>query len=133
MAQTPNYGLYLSDDASELFLKWREQLCGPNESNMTKIDQALSDKADKSRSVTATLLAASWGDAAPYMQSISVEGMDADTNGTIAIAPGATEEQVRAAMDAVLSVSGQADGAISITASHSKPTMDIPVVIVILD
>lgn len=90
MAETPNYGLYVNEDPSELFLKWREK----TGSNMTKIDKALSDKADKSRSVTATLLAASWSDTAPYTQPISIEGLGANQNGSIAIAPGATPEQI---------------------------------------
>lgn len=133
MAETPNYGLYVNDDSSEAFLVWREKVCGPNDSNMTKIDKALSDKADKSRSVTATLLAASWSDIAPYTQSISIEGLAVNQNGSIAIAPGATADQLQAAMDAVLSVSAQSDGGLTISAGHTKPSVDIPVVVVILN
>lgn len=129
MAETPNYGLYVNEDPSELFLSWREK----TGSNMTKIDKALSDKADKSRSVTATLLAASWSDTAPYTQSISVEGLTANQNGSIAIAPGATPEQLQAATDAVLSVSAQTDGGLTVSAGHAKPSVDIPVVVVILN
>jgi len=129
MAETPNYGLYVNEDPSELFLKWREK----TGSNMTKIDKALSGKADKSRSVTATLLAASWSDTAPYMQSISIEGLTANQNGSIAIAPGVTPEQLQAATNAVLSVSAQTDGGLTISAGHAKPSVDIPVVVVILN
>ena len=41
MSETPNYGLYLEDDASARFQVWREKINGTDNSNMVKIDTAL--------------------------------------------------------------------------------------------
>ncbi len=134
MGETSNYKLYVTDDATERFQDWRRQMNGPDSSNMTKIDTALSEKADKSRTVEAVLSAAQWtGDAAPFQQTVAVAGMTADQNGTISLAHGATDAQVEAAKDATLSVTGQAEGTITVSAGHTKPTIDLPVVVVLID
>ena len=40
MARTTNLDLYVTDDNQENFVDFRTQLCGENNSNMTKIDEA---------------------------------------------------------------------------------------------
>ena len=60
MSETPNYGLYLEDDASARFQDWREKINGTDNSNMVKIDTALGTMAQKSGKVTGTLLAVSY-------------------------------------------------------------------------
>lgn len=60
MSETPNYGLYLEDDASTKFQAWREKINGSDNSNMVKIDTALGTMAKKSGNLTATLLSSAW-------------------------------------------------------------------------
>lgn len=44
MAETANYGLYVSSDDQTKFKTWREKVAGEIDSNMTKIDAALKDR-----------------------------------------------------------------------------------------
>jgi hypothetical protein len=43
MSETTNYKLFISDNDQMSFKEWRLKISGENDSNMTKIDQALSD------------------------------------------------------------------------------------------
>lgn len=52
MSETTNYKLYVSDDDSERFIDWRKKLNGENDSNMHKIDEALSECEQESNKVT---------------------------------------------------------------------------------
>lgn len=134
MAETEHYGLYVTDDDTTPFKSWREQVNGTADSNMTKIDAALAGKAEKSEDVEAVLLADGWtGAAAPFTQNITVENMTAVNNGSASLARSATEEQRTAAEDAELRVSDQAEGVLTIVADGVKPTVDIPVLIVLMD
>lgn len=133
MSNTPNYNLYLTDSATELFLDWRTKINGTENSNMVKIDAALGAKADKSDTVSVTLAADNWsGASAPYYQTITVAGMKAESNGSIALAGTATGEQTEAARSAVLGVSAQNDNSITISANGILPSCDIPAIITIL-
>lgn len=133
MSETPNYGLYLTDDSSERFMDWREKMNGTTDSNMTKIDTALGEKADSSVVIPAVLAANAWnGDDAPYTQSVSIEGLLAGTNGIINVAHSATIEQRDAAREALLSVSGQSDGFLTVVADGEMPEIDIPVHVILL-
>lgn len=130
---TPNYNLYLEDDDTTRFFDWRQKMNGSRDSNMIKIDTALGEKADNSVCIDGVLLASAWiGDSAPYSQSISVQGLTSERNGSISVAQNITTEQLEAVLSAVLSVSGQADGALTIAASKGKPSVDIPVSIILL-
>ena len=133
MSKTPNYDLFVTDDAGTKFKDWREQMASESNSNMVKIDAALSGKAEQSRSVEITLTADGWiGDAAPFSQQVAVENLKADTNGSIAIASGATVEQRAAVRKAQLSIAAQADGLLTLNCDGKKPTVDIPAVVVLL-
>ena len=133
MAETENYGLYISNDRSESFLDWSQKINGETDSNMTKIDSTLAEKADKSQSVAATLLASGWiGDEKPYTQAVVVSGLTAQQNGQASLAHTASAEQEAAAVKAILSVSAQADGTLTIKASGQKPSIDIPIEITLL-
>lgn len=93
MSKTPNYDLFVTDDAGTKFKDWREQMASESNSNMVKIDAALFGKAAHSRAIQITLTVAGWtGDAAPFSQQVAVANLKADTNGSIAIASGATAE-----------------------------------------
>ena len=133
MSETPNYELYLEDDASAKFQKWREKMNGTEDSNMVKIDTALGTMAQKSGKATGTLLASAWnGIDSPFTQTLAVEGLGADQNGSISVAQNATIEQRDAARMAMLSVIGQSEGQLIISADGEMPDVDIPVVVILL-
>lgn len=130
---TPNYGLYLEDNDATNFRDWREEMDGTNDSNMVKIDTALGEKANSSVEVSGVLLSSEWsGENAPYTQELSVSGMTATQNGTIALALNATAEQREAARAAMLYIVSQADGVLVIGAEGDCPTVDIPVTTILL-
>lgn len=133
MAETPNYGLYLEDDASTKFKDWREKMNGSDNSNMVKIDAALGEKAQKSDQITGVLSASAWsGVDSPFTQTLAVTGLTANQNGTISVAQNATIEQRDAARMAMLAVIGQTDGVLTIAADGEMPDIDIPVVVILL-
>ena len=133
MGETTNYQLYVTDDDTTNFKDWREKLNGTTDSNMAKIDSALAEKAERSSFVSETLLANGWiGEAAPFQQTIAIDGLTAQHNGSASVAAGATPEELEAAQKAALRVSGQADGALTITADGVKPVIDIPIVVILI-
>lgn len=130
---TANYGLHLTNDSSERFSDWRERMNGTDDSNMVKIDTALGQKADHSVMVSATLLASAWaGVDAPYTQELSVEGLLENTNGIINVAHNATITERDVAREAMLAVSGQENGKLTIAADGEMPEVDIPVYIILI-
>lgn len=133
MAETANFGLYITDDNTEKFYDWRTKMNGINDSNMTKIDAALTGKADASTSVSATLDHTQWqGDTAPYTQVLSVPEMTSQSNGSISVSQSISAEQSEAAHKAVLSVASQETGTLTIKAAGDLPVVDIPVTIILL-
>lgn len=133
MSNTPNYNLYLTDDSSTRFQDWRNKMNGPVDSNMTKIDEALGQKADSSATITATLTATAWvGTDAPYTQVLTIAGLGANQNGMIAVAHSATADQRKAAREAMLSIVNQSDGTLTIAADGELPELSIPVTVTIL-
>ena len=81
--------------------------------------------------VTVTLSASKWsGSAAPYTQTVTVEGMAADTHGIARVNyQTATLEQRNAARYAMLCLTAQGSNTVTITADGERPTVDIPIVI----
>lgn len=110
--------------------------------NTSDVTAALETKANASVSLEAILYAvvgegdtatSAWaGESAPYTQVISVEGMTATSNGTIALSQSATAEQRNAARAALLAIAGQTDGSLTIAADGDLPTVDIPVTVVLI-
>ena len=91
-------------------------------------------KANKPVTVSATLAAANWiGEDPPYTQTTAVGGLALDADGVMGLAQTATAEQRMAAAAAMLSVTGQATGAVTVTADGAKPTVDIPISILVVD
>ena len=83
--------------------------------------------------VVGTLLASAWsGIDSPFTQTLAVEGLGADQNGNISVAQNATIEQRDAARMAMLSVIGQSEGQLIISADGEMPEVDIPVVVILL-
>ena len=137
MNRTSNYNLYVTDDNSERFIDWRTQMNGTSDSNMVKIDTALAEKANHSKSIFTLLVATEWisenDGNPPFMQTIEIEGLTENQNGTISIAPNATPEQQNYARESVLYVAGQADNMLVIAAASNSPMYDIPVCITLID
>lgn len=132
MSATKNYDLALTDNDQTKFKEWRESINGNSNSNMEKIDTALGEKANLSVAINAVLLMSAWSDDSPYVQTISVEGLNADQNGIITIGQNITTEQLEDVVAADMRISDQADGSLTVTAYGDKPTRDIPVTIILL-
>ena len=78
----------------------------------------------------AILSAAGWqGSYAPYTQTVTVDGITTDTQGTVSVSESATDEQYRAAMYAALRKTAQGTNSITIKAYGEKPTVDIPLTV----
>lgn len=86
-------------------------------------------KLNTSQSIAVTLQASAWVDG---VQTLTVSGLAANGNGIISVAPSATAEQRAAARSAMLSVTGQAAGELTIAADGTVPEIDIPVVVILL-
>lgn len=132
MSATKNYDLALTDNDQTKFKEWRESINGNSNSNMEKIDTALGEKANLSVAINAVLLMSAWSDDSPYVQTISVEGLNADQNGIITIGQNITTEQLEDVVAADMRISDQTDGSLTVTAYGDKPTCDIPVTIILL-
>ena len=80
--------------------------------------------------VSATLLASGWSNG---KQTLMISDVKADTNGVISVAQDITEAQMEAAKNAGLNVSAQSAGSLTISASGTVPTINIPVVLILWD
>ena len=88
------------------------------------------EAAAKTAERSASLTAAGWtGDAAPYTQAVSLEGVAATAHLIIGLAPTATAAQVAAAAAAQLLATAQAAGSVTISAFGEKPTEALPILI----
>ena len=134
MSETANYKLYITDDSGEKFLNWREKMNGTADSNMIKIDAALSKKANNSVIVNSTLIGSAWeGTAPPFTQELLIDGLTDTQNGMISMSQSATAEEREMVREATLTVIGQENGKLIIAADGKKPEADIPVSIILLD
>lgn len=97
---------------------------------MSRNDKEKLDSLHKSVTVHATLYASEWSANRPYMQTIEISDISADTNGTLTIDPAATEEEINACTDAEIIIVEQSNSYITLQVTGNKPEVDIPVVIV---
>ena len=92
----------------------------------------LSSDSKGSVSREATLASSSWsGSAAPYTQTVSVAGVTSASNGLVDVSSSATDAQWAAAQDAEIRKSGQGTGTMTFKAYGDKPTVNIPITVVI--
>ena len=90
------------------------------------------DYAGTSKTVTATLLAASWtGTSAPYTYTLTVTGVTANSNQELLPALTITEEQLTALQAANIQDGGQAANSVTLTAFGDKPTIDLPIRVIV--
>ena len=81
--------------------------------------------------VTATL-STTWEGSGPYTQSVTVSGVTSTNNITVSLASTADETQRNAARDALFSATAQATNSITVTADGDKPTVALPIRVLIL-
>lgn len=108
---------------------------GPNSDGaMTQnATQALFDgKAAISKTVEATLFVANWtGDAAPYTYTLAVEGVTKTSNQEILPTANITWEQLIGLQGTNMIDGGQDTNTIILKATKNKPTVDIPIRIIL--
>ena len=134
MSTTPNYGLFVTDDNTTKFNEVRRALYGTSESNMTKIDRVLGEKADCSNLVELVLQASAWtaSASAAYEQSIFIENLTAEQNGCLCLSQSADAAERSAARQAFLHVTGQDEGHLTVSADGKLPEIDIHVALLLL-
>ena len=98
-----------------------------------KATQALFDgKAAISKTVEATLFVANWaGDAAPYTYTLAVEGVTKTSNQEILPTANITWEQLIGLQGTNMIDGGQDTNTIILKATKNKPTVDIPIRIIL--
>lgn len=87
----------------------------------------------KSSTVAATINGSDWTGTEPFWENkVYVTGITTDNNVEILLAPTATVDDVKECQKAQISVGSQSTGYVTLkSASDSKPTADIPIVVII--
>ena len=141
LAGTATVDLSLNDDgvtvkgtalskANLLSDETAEELTGATD---VTLDYALQFVSPKAKTENVTLTSDGWTAEKPYTQGITLTyPLQSGTKGFIGIAQTATAEQREAARNALLSVTGQSGGVLTITADGEKPAVNIPLTLTIL-
>lgn len=80
-------------------------------------------------SYAATLTASGWVDG---VQTVTITGLAADADGTVGYADGLTDEQLSAMLGACIVKTAQAENSVTFRAMGTVPTVDIPIVAVVV-
>ena len=83
-----------------------------------------------STSFSGVLLASAWSN---NQQVIAVGGLRADQNGVIGLSQSITNEQLKAAQEAMIYVCGQGDGTLTVALMGETPACDIPVTVLLME
>lgn len=88
-------------------------------------------EANRTKTVNISLPTTGWSSTAPYTLTVTVNGVTAKTNGILGIASTATEAQYAEAMECGLRLTAQGTNTITIAARLKKPTVAIPLQLII--
>lgn len=104
-----------------------------NSEDIAHAEAELIKKANPSSEIQVTLLSSGWtGSDAPYTQILTVNGITATNNAHWDAAMSATKEQLENAGACFIKATAQAVNSITFTAYDDKPTVNIPISVVIL-
>ena len=87
-------------------------------------------KGNPSASLTGTLYADNWSD---NRQSVSVSGLNSESNGIASVASSASAEAYNAAKAADIRVLGQGEDSLTFVSYGEIPEVDIPISVVIFE
>ncbi len=90
---------------------------------------AINTKSAMSYAVNATLTAGGWSYG---RQTVTIDGLKAESNGMASLAYDCSEEQRQAAAAANLRIVSQNEGNIIFTVDGDEPNIDIPIIILVL-
>lgn len=90
----------------------------------------VNSKGNPSASLSGTLYADNWSD---NQQSVSVSGLNSDSNGIASVASSASAEAYNAAKAADIRVSGQGEDFLTFVSYGEIPEVDIPISVVIFE
>lgn len=132
MAETTNYKLQKPETSDYVSIQVINE-------NMDIIDENLKKASEKIENATIqrniTLAAADWSDTYPYTQTVSDEGITADSNVKVIglfVADGSTEDQVKAIKKSagflMSNTSGTGNGTLTFKA-YKKPETDFTIVV----
>lgn len=86
-----------------------------------------------SKSLTGTATAAGWtGTAAPYSQVITMSGVSANANIEVGLTASATLAQIEMASKCIIRCTAQGTNQITVKALKKKPTVDLPIQVLII-
>ena len=86
----------------------------------------------KSTIVSAALSANNWsGDSAPYTYTLSISDVTTTSNQELLPALNITEEQLTALQSANIQDGGQSSGSVTLKAFGDKPTIDLPIRVIV--
>jgi hypothetical protein len=91
------------------------------------------DVAVKSTVLSLTLTSSGWtGSAAPYTQTLDASGVTESINGIPDLAVGASDDAEKQMSSCNIHKTSQAAGTITFTAKKAKPTVDIPITVLLI-
>lgn len=90
----------------------------------------INPKARESKSINATLSGEGWIE---QSQTVTVTGVTANSNGCIGVASTIDSAALKAATAAKLIITGQGENTITVKATGTVPTVDIPVTVVVME
>lgn len=86
--------------------------------------------SESSTAVTTTLLASGWSGG---QQTLTIDGVTANSNGIIGVAHDITDDEMEAVKNAELYICAQGDATLTVAVLGETPTYDIPVVVILID
>ena len=93
-----------------------------------------SNKANKYRLVNTTILSSGWvGEESPYSNTITIEGVRENTDICILPSSNWTTDIIEAWGNAGILSGDQVEGSISLKAYGEKPSIDIPIIVLVGD